>query len=215
VLQDERGSATPLLALLVIAVGGLCLGLGRLGAVADAKAAAQTAADAAALAAAVDGAGAARAYASANGAELVSVDVGDGWAQVEVRLGRVHAAARGEADQPLGLLGALGAGGVGSATGLVPELAAALAEAARLLGQPVPVTSGFRSREQQQRLHDSRGTNPYPVARPGTSSHERGRAVDVPRSFAERLAVVGPRAGLCRPWPETDPVHFELCRRTP
>ena len=79
----------------------------------------------------------------------------------------------------------------------------------------VPITSGWRSHAEQQRLYDDRGTNPYPVAAPGTSAHERGRAVDVPRSFVARLAAVAPRVGLCHPWPETDPVHFELCRRTP
>ena len=61
-------------------------------------------------------------------------------------------------------------------------------------------------------LWAARAGNPYPVARPGTSAHERGRAVDVPRSFADRLAAVGPAAGLCRPLPRTDPVHFEPCR---
>ena len=209
-MRDERGWATPLLALLVVAVGGLCLGLGRMGGVANARATAQNAADAAALAAAADGPAAAQAMAEANGAELVSVRPDGDEVQVEVRLGEVTAVARALGHPEI-------VAGVGEApvTGLVPELQAALAEAARLLGTPVPITSGWRSREAQQRLYDDRGTNPYPVARPGTSQHERGRAVDVPRSFAARLAAVGLRAGLCRPWPDTDPVHFELCRRIP
>ena len=55
-------------------------------------------------------------------------------------------------------------------------------------------------------------SNPYPVARPGTSAHERGMAIDVPASFAPLLASLAGRAGLCRPLPESDPVHFEPCR---
>jgi hypothetical protein len=76
----------------------------------------------------------------------------------------------------------------------------------------VPVASGLRTRAQQQALWDRRHTNPYPVARPGTSRHERGQAVDVPRSFVPRLMAVAGAAGLCQPMPQTDPVHFEVCR---
>jgi hypothetical protein len=205
-VRDERGSVVPLVALLVVAVGGLCLGLGRLGGVANAKAQAQTAADAAALAAAAEGPAAARGLARANGAEVVRVETDGDEVEVEVRLGQVTAAAR-----------AVGGGrpGAGSTVpGLVPELRAALAEAEQLLGEEVPITSGWRSRARQERLYDDRGTNPYPVARPGTSAHEWGRAVDVPRWFVARLVAVATQVGLCHPWPETDPVHFELCRRT-
>jgi LAS superfamily LD-carboxypeptidase LdcB len=88
---------------------------------------------------------------------------------------------------------------------------AALARADGLLGHPVPVVSGLRTRAQQQALWDRRHTNPYPVARPGTSDHERGLAVDVSRSSVAELAAVAPAAGLCQPLPETDPVHFVVC----
>jgi hypothetical protein len=194
--------------LLVVAVGGLCLALGRMGGVADARARAQTAADAAALAAAADGREAATALARANGAEVTRVEPAGDEVTVWVRLGGVQAVARATGARPH-------VGGGGTATGLVPELRAALGEAARLLGEDVPITSGWRSRAEQQRLYDDRGTNPYPVAVPGTSAHERGTAVDVPRWFVARLASVSARVGLCHPWPETDPVHFELCRRIP
>lgn len=206
-MSDERGSATPLLALLVVVVAGLGFGLARMGGVANARAAAQTAADAAALAAAADGSAAGRVLAEANGAEVVSIELDGNEAQVEVRLGPVGAVARAAGER--------GGGLVAGAAGLVPELRAALAEAERLLGRPVPVTSDWRSRQTQQRLYDDRGTNPYPVARPGTSSHERGRAVDVSRWFVRRLVAIGREVGLCRPWPDSDPVHFELCRRIP
>jgi len=205
VARSERGSATPLVVLLVVAVGGLCLGLGRLGGVANAKAQAQAAADAAALAAAAEGPAAAEALATANGAEVERVEPDGDDVTVEVRLGDVEAIARATGRRvPAATI---------ATTGLVPALRAALAEAGRLLGEEVPITSGWRSRASQQRLYDDRGTNPYPVAVPGTSAHERGRAVDVPSTFVARLASVAARVGLCHPWPATDPVHFELCRR--
>ncbi|MGE0794435.1 MAG: pilus assembly protein TadG-related protein [Acidimicrobiia bacterium] len=68
---SERGQIVPLVALVVAAVGLLCLGLGRLGGAAVASTRAGTAADAAALAGAADGEAAARALARANGASLV------------------------------------------------------------------------------------------------------------------------------------------------
>ncbi|OWY58787.1 hypothetical protein B7486_78095, partial [cyanobacterium TDX16] len=83
--------------------------------------------------------------------------------------------------------------------------------AEQLLGEPVPITSGWRSPADQQRLWDQRGSSPYPVARPGTSKHEQGLAVDVPLAFVPRLRGVAAAAGLCFPLPTTDPVHFELC----
>ena len=202
----ERGSVLPLVALLVVASGGLCLVLGRLGGEAVAAGRARTAADAAALAGAADGEDAARTTARANGAELVDGRRdGDGFV-AEVRVAGETATARAE-----GIGGGTGGGGAGRG-GLVPELVQALVRAEAVLGGPVPITSGYRPLAAQQALWAARAGNPYPVARPGTSAHERGRAVDVPRSLAERLAAVGRAVGLCRPLPRTDPVHFELCR---
>ena len=213
-MGNERGSMAPLVALVVVLAGAACLVLGRLGGVATATARAQTAADAAALAGAADGPDAARALARANGARVARLDVDGDAVEVAVVVGDdIAAVARARSGE--------GAGGVRSSRGgtsrfgLDPALVEALRRAEELLGVPVSITSGWRSRAEQQRLHDDRGSNPYPVARPGMSTHERGRAIDVPRAFAERLAVVAQRAGLCRPWPETDPIHFELCRRTP
>ena len=205
--MDERGSMAPLLAVLVVAVGGLCLGLGRLGAEAVRSAQARTAADAAALAGAADGEAAARALAKLNGGRLGGFEADGDAAEVAVELAGHRSVARAVATGRF----------IGSATtgGQVPELRRALQRAGELLGREVPVTSGYRSTAEQQRLWDRRHTNPYPVARPGTSMHERGRAVDVPRSFAPVLATVAAEVGLCRPWPVTDPVHFELCSRGP
>lgn len=213
-MGNERGSMAPLVALVVVLAGAACLVLGRVGGLAAATARAQTAADAAALAGAADGPDAARDLARANGARVARLEVDGDAVEVAVVLGGdVAAVARARSGEGSG--GAEpGVGVRGSSIGLVPELVDALGRAEELLGVPVPVTSGWRSRAEQQRLHDARGSNPYPVARPGMSAHERGRAFDVPRAFAERLAAVAQRVGLCRPWPGSDPIHFELCRRT-
>jgi len=215
-MRDERGSMAPLVALVVVLAGAAGLVLGRLGGVATATARAQTAADAAALAGAADGPDAARALARANGARVTRLDVEGDDVEVAVVVGEdVAAVARARSGEGVRRGGSVGGGGIARRVGLDPALVEAIGRAEALLGAPLPITSGWRSRAEQQRLHDDRGSNPYPVARPGMSTHERGRAIDVPRAFAERLAAVAPRAGLCRPWPESDPIHFELCRRTP
>jgi LAS superfamily LD-carboxypeptidase LdcB len=73
------------------------------------------------------------------------------------------------------------------------------------------VGSGLRTRTEQEELWRRRHTNPYPVARPGTSDHEQGLAVDIAGSHVDAVVAVAAAAGLCRPLPESDPVHFELC----
>ena len=92
--STERGSVTPLVAVVVLAAGGLCVGLGRLGADAVAAGRARTAADAAALAGAAEGEGAARALAEANGAELVEFRADGPEVQVRARVADVEADAR-------------------------------------------------------------------------------------------------------------------------
>lgn len=99
--------------------------------------------------------------------------------------------------------------------GLAPAMIAAVATTEAALGRPIPIVSGHRSPVEQQALWDRRHTNPLPVAPPGTSKHERGLAIDVAEWFVPILALHGPRTGLCRPLPQVDPVHFELCRRMP
>lgn len=90
----ERGSVTPLVALVMLAVGGLCLGLGRLGADAVSSARARTAADAAALAGAAEGEDAARSLAEANGATLVEFRSEGAEVQVRARVGDFEVDAR-------------------------------------------------------------------------------------------------------------------------
>lgn len=200
--HSQRGQVLPLVALVLVLVGGACLVLARLGAIAVARARAVAAADTAALAGAVHGESAARRVAQANGAELqsfervgrkdVRVRVGVGPARGRARARPVHSPGNGAGD-------------------LAPALRAALDRAARLLGRPVPITSGFRSAAEQAALFARRALLPYPVAPPGRSMHERGLAVDVPTAFLPTLLPVAQSAGLCRPYPRTDPVHFELC----
>src|SRR5438552_2037519 len=68
---------------------------------------------------------------------------------------------------------------------LDPSLAAALDQARRTLARDGInlddyVTSGYRTYGEQARLYAARGSNPNPVASPGSSPHEKGLAVDIP-----------------------------------
>ena len=194
----------PLIAVLLAVAALTVVMVGRLVMRATADAQAGIAADAAALAGVVEGEDAARALAEANGAELRSFERDGNQVQVSVGLGDLVASARAEYRAAV-------TGGAGR-SGLAPGLLAALDRADALLGRPVPIVSGWRSRAQQEALWARRDTNPYPVARPGTSRHEKGLAIDVPRGVVVSLRSVAGAAGLCFPLPESDPVHFELCR---
>ncbi|HEX6421140.1 MAG TPA: M15 family metallopeptidase [Acidimicrobiales bacterium] len=205
--RNDRGQAVPLAAAMVAVFAVALAGLVPAGrAVAD-RARARTAADAAALAGAVEGEQAAGDLADDNGADLVDFTRSGDEVVVRVRVGAVEASARARATRTT----RAAAGTGGDRRGLAPAVLAALARADGLLGRPVPVVSGFRTRADQEALWQRRHANPYPVAPPGTSDHERGLAVDVPRDIADGLAEIGPAIGLCRPLPETDPVHFVVC----
>jgi hypothetical protein len=82
--RDERGQVVPLVAVVVVLVGVLCLALGRLGGSAATVTRAHTAADAAALAGAAGGEGAARSLAVANGGRVVTYREVDGEVEVVV-----------------------------------------------------------------------------------------------------------------------------------
>lgn len=206
--SSQRGSTLPFVALTIVLVGVIVIFLGRVGAAATARAGARNAADAVALAGAAAGRSAADELARANGAELLSYAEVGLETEVRVRLGPAEAVGRarrsGDRD---------GGGGVAGATrGLAAAMRAALGRAEQLLGRPVPITSGYRSTEAQAQLYANRGANPYPVAPPGSSMHEKGLAIDVPADFVAQLLSVAPRAGLCQPYPGDDPIHFEVCR---
>jgi hypothetical protein len=210
--RGDRGQATPLAAATVALVVVALVGLVPVGTAARDRARARTAADAAALAGAAEGEEAARALAEGNGGALLDFERSGAEVVVEVRVGdaTAHARARATTTRPPGPV--VGAGGGGDRAGLDPAMLAALARADALLGRPVTVVSGLRTRAEQQALWDRRHTNPYPVAQPGTSDHERGIAVDVAPSVVADLAAIAPSLGLCRPLPVADPVHFVHCR---
>ena len=211
---NDDGQVVPLAAALV----GLCcaalLALAPVARALDDRARARTAADAAALAGAADGERTAREVAGANGADLLEIERNGDEVVVQVRVGEVEAYARARATpRPVDARASGPAvGASGHRAGLAPAMLAALARADGLLGRSVTVVSGLRSRSQQQALWDRRATNPYPVARPGTSDHERGLAIDVPRADVADLRRVARAAGLCQPLPVTDPIHFIVCR---
>jgi hypothetical protein len=219
----DHGQAMPLAAAMVGLTAVLMLAFVPLGTALDRRTQARTAADAAALAGAASGSRRdAGRLASANGAELVGFAQRGDRVVVEVRVGDMTAHASARATGGAGGRGAfdatgggggsaLGSAGGGDRAGLAPAMAAALAKADALLGRRVPVASGLRTRAEQEALWARRATNPYPVARPGTSDHERGMAVDVPRGFVDELLSVAAAVGLCHPLPRTDPVHFEVC----
>lgn len=207
-VRTEQGSTLPFIALAMLMAGFSVILLGRVGGAATARAGARNAADAAALAGAAAGRSAAAELAAANGAELLDYKEIGLDTEVRVRLGPAEAVGRAQrsGDREGGL------GGAGPTKGLAAAMRAALARAEQLLGRPVPITSGFRSTEAQAVIYANAATNPYPVAPPGSSMHERGLAIDVPADFVPTLLAVAPKAGLCQPYPADDPIHFEVCR---
>ncbi|HEY3140582.1 MAG TPA: M15 family metallopeptidase [Acidimicrobiales bacterium] len=210
--NDDRGQAALFLVAAVGLTTVLLFGLTAMGRVVTNRAQARTAADAAALAGAAGAEPAARALAEANGAELAEYHVNGDEVVVKVVIDGVDAFGRARRWEvpTTSATGTTVAGG-GDREGLAPAMVAALAIADRLLGRPVPVVSGYRSRAEQESLWERRASNPYPVAQPGRSRHESGLAVDVPSSFIDQLLSVAPQAGLCRPLPVADPIHFEVC----
>ena len=60
-----------------------------------------------------------------------------------------------------------------------PELLRRLESVAAARGETWKINSGLRTHAEQQALWDARATNPFPVARPGTSNHESGNSADV------------------------------------
>lgn len=205
-MEDTRedGQILPLIALVIVGAACAVLIVAALGDATVRKADAVTAADAAALAGAASGAASADRLARANGAELADYQrLPGGDVRVVVERDGAQASARARRSS---------ASAVASGE-LAPAMRAAIRRAESLLGQPVPIVSGYRSPAAQRRLWEGRATNPYPVAAPGSSQHERGLAIDVPRTFVATLLTVAADAGLCQPLAASDPVHFELCGR--
>jgi len=74
-------------------------------------------------------------------------------------------------------------------------------------GKEMPITSGFRTRAEQEKLFAERSKNPNLVAAPGTSKHETNEAADIPASVPESFLN---QYGIHRPLGSKDPVHAVL-----
>jgi hypothetical protein len=74
-------------------------------------------------------------------------------------------------------------------------------------GEDLPITSGYRTRDQQRQLYLDRLKNPNLVAEPGKSRHEGGNAIDlhprIPDSLLEQV-------GFYRPHGAKDMYHVEI-----
>jgi hypothetical protein len=82
-------------------------------------------------------------------------------------------------------------------------------------GMDFSITSGYRSSAEQARLYANRGSNPFPVAPPGSSRHETGMAADLRFASPETRAWVSAHAaeyGLHFP-NSRDPIHIEPMTR--
>lgn len=104
-----------------------------------------------------------------------------------------------------------GGGGAVSSTGLVPQVLRALSFA-RAHGWGGVVTSGFRTFAEQSALYARYLAGGPLAARPGTSSHETGQAVDVSDyyTFGRIMATAPPFARLYNRLGAVDPVHYSI-----
>jgi D-alanyl-D-alanine dipeptidase len=94
---------------------------------------------------------------------------------------------------------------------LSPDAAQAFNAAERELermGIHMDVTSAGRTYQDQARLYAERGSNPNPVAPPGTSNHEGGNAVDLANASDPRVERVMNKDGFYRDV-SGDPVHYD------
>ncbi len=100
-----------------------------------------------------------------------------------------------------------------STQGLDPRAKKALEEALAELkkqGIPTHINSGLRSHADQERLYANRAKNPYPVAKPGTSNHEKGLAADlnIPEQFRAQANSILSGKGWA--WKgKKDRVHYD------
>lgn len=101
--------------------------------------------------------------------------------------------------------------GGGSTHGLVPQVLRALAFA-RGHGWHGAVSSGFRTFAQQSVLYQRYLAGGPLAARPGTSSHERGQAVDVtdPGGFGATMSIAPAGSRLYNFLGARDPVHYSV-----
>lgn len=96
-----------------------------------------------------------------------------------------------------------------SLAGLHPSVRPAAEQLLALFPGVFVVTSVFRSYSEQLALWNARASNPFPVAPPGQSKHERGLAWDMvgpPDKLREAGRIWRAWGGR---WFESDPIHFE------
>ena len=74
-------------------------------------------------------------------------------------------------------------------------------------GEELPITSGYRTKEQQRQLYLDRLKNPNLVATPEASRHPKGEAIDLLASVPDTFLA---NYGLHRPHGAKDPVHVEI-----
>ncbi|MEA2434022.1 MAG: zinc D-Ala-D-Ala carboxypeptidase [Actinomycetota bacterium] len=184
---------------------------------------AQLAADSAALAAVAESApygsgdveGVARSFATANGANLAEClcSPGSTAVQVEVSMDGMTARARAVVDPSLLMQGVTAF----DARGLDPRLELAVDELVAAARGQVRLVSGWRSYEQQAALwraalekYGSPELADDWVARPGTSMHERGLAVDLGGDIGLALQLIKQLGLPLRRTLSNEPWHFEL-----
>lgn len=91
------------------------------------------------------------------------------------------------------------------------KIAKNLPRVAASQGFQVRITSGYRSRATQAKLYSDylKGVAAYPANPPGTSTHEKGLALDILSTNTD--ALVGLLTGVGLRWAgPADPIHFEM-----
>lgn len=93
--------------------------------------------------------------------------------------------------------------------GVAPWLSPYADQLVALAPYQLAVTSTYRSYSDQLRLWNTRGSNRYPVAPPGQSYHQYGRAFDL----AGDLQLLTQLGAIWKSWGGTwhpsDPIHFQ------
>jgi hypothetical protein len=99
---------------------------------------------------------------------------------------------------------------------LEPQAMQAFKKAESLAGRRIEVVQSYRSCAAQalacQRVCGDSAGCPGTCAEPGTSYHQRGKAIDVTRASldAPRVMAALRKAGWCQSVPESDPGHFSF-----
>jgi D-alanyl-D-alanine carboxypeptidase len=99
---------------------------------------------------------------------------------------------------------------------LEPEAMLAFRKAESIAGRRIAVVQSYRSCAAQAlacvRVCGNSAGCPGTCAEPGTSYHQRGKAIDVTRASLEapRVAAALQEAGWCQSVPESDPGHFSF-----